>query len=104
MQLLSLASADALVRGRRQWDTAVQSIAGMSCEPPSSDLLLCPPLGRRWVSVTDVRLPASTPVSGRFTMATNDPNLAACKRHGGRTSGSGRARPRHRSRRVSLVG
>ena len=58
----------------------------------------------RLVSLTDVRLPASSEVSGRFTMARNDPNSAACKRHGGRTSGSGCAQPRHRSRRVSLVG
>ena len=37
-------------------------------------------------------------------MAMNDPNSAASKRLGSRTSGSGCARPRHRSRRVSLVG
>ena len=38
-----------------------------------------------------------------FTMATNDPNSAACKRHDGRTSDSGCARPSHRSRRGSPV-
>src|SRR5882757_4104035 len=42
-------------------------------------------------------------VSGRFTMATNDPNSAGCKRHDGRTSDSGCARPNHRSRRGSPV-
>ena len=41
---------------------------------------------------------------GRFTMATNDPNSAECKRHDGRTSHSGCARPSHRSRRGSPVG
>ena len=35
-------------------------------------------------------------VSARFTMATNDPNSAGCKRHDGRTSDSGCARPSHR--------
>jgi len=43
-------------------------------------------------------------VSGRFTMATNDPNSAGCKRHDGRTSDSGCARPSHRSRRGLSVG
>src|SRR3981081_2734081 len=31
-------------------------------------------------------------ISGRFTMATNDPHSAGCKRHDGRTSDSGCAR------------
>jgi hypothetical protein len=31
-------------------------------------------------------------VSGRFTMATNDPNSAGCRRHDGRTSDSGCAK------------
>jgi catechol 2,3-dioxygenase-like lactoylglutathione lyase family enzyme len=44
---------------------------------------------------------ANSAVSGQFTMATNDPNSAACKRHDGRTSDSGCARPSHRSRRGS---
>src|ERR1700730_9469197 len=43
-------------------------------------------------------------VSGWFTMATNDPNSAGYKRHDGRTSDSGCARPNHRSRRGSPVG
>src|SRR6266478_2186692 len=43
-------------------------------------------------------------VSGRFMMATNDPNSAGCKRHDGQTSDSGCARPSHRSRRGSPVG
>ncbi len=42
--------------------------------------------------------------SGRFTMATNDPKSAGCKRRDGRTSDSGCARPSHRSHRGSPVG
>jgi hypothetical protein len=36
-------------------------------------------------------------------MATNDPNSAGCKRHDGRSSDSGCARPNHRSRHGSHV-
>ena len=43
-------------------------------------------------------------ITGRFTMATNDPNSAGCKRYDGRTSDSGCARSNHRSRRGSPVG
>ena len=43
-------------------------------------------------------------VPGRFTMATNDPNSAGCKRHDGRTSDSGCARASHRSHRGSPMG
>src|SRR5258708_38322683 len=39
--------------------------------------------------------------SGAVTMARNDPNSAACKRHAGQTSDSGCARSSRRSRRGS---
>ncbi len=42
--------------------------------------------------------------SGAVTMARNDPNSAACKRHAGQTSDSGCARSSRRSRRGSGAG
>src|SRR5208282_6157072 len=60
-----------------------------------------------WLNQSMVFLPDrphQLAVSGRFTLATNDPNSAGYKRHDGRTSDRGCARPVHRSRRGSPVG
>jgi hypothetical protein len=85
---------------RQTWDGKPAGEAQADCADAPTATILMSAAGER-SHAQQVKHVSSSPggISGRFTMATNDPHSAGCKRHDGRTSDSGCARSSHRLRR-----